>query len=197
MAQVKIKEEKILSDNHYLLKEVQFDIRKKNGEWETQKREVFDHGNAVTALLYNVEEKTVILTQQFRVATFLNGNSSGMLTEAPAGLLEEKEPPEEAILREISEETGYELTEVQKVFEAYSSAGSLTELIYYYVAPYTKAQKVGKGGGLEEEGEELKIMEVPFAEAVEMVEKGQIRDAKTILLIQYALLKNLVQESPF
>lgn len=197
MAQVKIKEEKILSNNHYLLKEVQFDIQKKNGEWETQKREVFDHGNAVTALLYNTEERTIILTRQFRVATFLNGNSSGMLTETPAGLLADNEPPEEAILREIKEETGYELTGIQKVFEAYSSAGSLTELIYYYVAPYTRAQKVGKGGGLEEEGEELKIMEVPFAEAVEMVEKGEIRDAKTILLIQYALLKNLVQESPF
>jgi GDP-mannose pyrophosphatase NudK len=197
MAQVKIKEEKILSDNHYILKEVQFDIQKKNGEWETQKREVFDHGNAVTALLYNTEKQTIILTQQFRVATYLNGNGSGMLTETPAGLLEGKEPPERAIIREIEEETGYEIPEVQKVFEAYSSAGSLTELVYYYVAPYTKAQKISKGGGLEEEGEELKILEIPFAEAVEMVERGQIKDAKTILLIQYALLKNLVQETPF
>lgn len=193
MAQVKIRETKILSDEHYVLKRIDFDIQKKNGEWENQKREVFDHGNAVTALLYNRETKSIILTRQFRIATYVNGNSSGMLVEACAGLLEKAESPEEAILREIKEETGYAITAIQKAFEAYTSAGSLTELLYCYTAPYTAAQKVSEGGGLEEEGEEVKVLEMPFATAVQMMEKGEIKDAKTIMLLQYAVLKGLLQ----
>lgn len=192
MAQVKIKEEKILSDEHYVLKRIEFDIQKKNGEWETQKREVFDHGNAVTVLLYNKETGNILFTRQFRIATYVNGNKDGMLLETPAGLLEENESPEEAMLREIKEETGYEVTAVEKVFEAYTSAGSLTERVYFYIAPYSQEQKVAKGGGLEEEGEELDVIELPLSKAVQMVENGEIMDAKTILLIQYAQLKNLV-----
>lgn len=197
MAQVRISGEKILSNEHYLFKRIDFDIQKNDGRWESQKREVFDHGNAVTVLLYNREEKTIILTRQFRVATYINGNSSGMLLEAPAGLLDGNEPPEEAVIREIREETGYEIPSVQQVYEAYSSAGSVTELIYYYVAPYSNEQKVGKGGGLEEEGEDVQVVEMPFADAVQQLDNGEIRDAKTIVLLQYALLKNLLGEIPF
>lgn len=197
MAQVKINGEKILSNEKYLFKRIDFDIQKKDGRWDSQQREVFDHGNAVTVLLYNSEEKTIILTRQFRVATYINGNSSGELLEAPAGLLDGNEPPEEAVIREIREETGYEIPSVQKVYEAYSSAGSVTELIYYYVAPYSKEQKVAEGGGLEEEGEEVHVVEMPFAEAVQLLDNGEIRDAKTIVLLQYALLKNLLGEIPF
>jgi nudix-type nucleoside diphosphatase (YffH/AdpP family) len=192
MAQVKIKDEKILSDEHFVLKRIDFDIQKKTGKWETQKREVFDHGNAVTVLLYNKETRTVILTEQFRIATYVNGNPDGMLIETPAGLLEKDEAPEKGMLREIEEETGYAVPELQKVYEAYTSAGSLAELVHFYVAPYTKEQKVAKGGGLEEEGEELKVMELPFDEALQMIENGKIRDAKTIMLLQYAQVKNLL-----
>ena len=192
MAQVNIREEKILSDEHYVLKRYEFDIRKKNGEWDTQQREVFDHGNAVTVLLYNKETQTVLLTKQFRIATFVNGNKDGMLIETPAGLLEEKEAPEDAMRREIKEETGYAVTEIRKIYEAYTSAGSLTELVYFYVAPYSKSQKVAKGGGLEEEGEELNVLEMPFSEALKLVESGEIKDAKTILLLQYAQLNHLL-----
>ena len=192
MSQVKIKEEKILSDKHYTLKQIDFDIQKKNGEWENQKREVFDHGDAVTALLYNKENRTVILTKQFRIATYVNGNSNGMLLETCAGLLEDNESPEKAIIREIKEETGYAITDVQKVYEGYTSAGVLTELVHFYIAPYTKEQKVDKGGGLEEEGEEVKVIEMPFDEAVQMMERGELRDVKTILLLQYAQLKQLL-----
>jgi len=192
MAQVKIKDEKILSDEHYVLKRIEFDIQKKNGEWETQKREVFDHGNAVTVLLYNKETGNILFTRQFRIATYVNGNSDGMLLETPAGLLEEDESPEDAMLREIKEETGYAVTAVEKVFEAYTSAGSLTERVYFYTAPYSQEQKVAKGGGLEEEGEELDVIELPLAKAIQMMESGDIVDAKTILLIQYAQLKKLV-----
>jgi GDP-mannose pyrophosphatase NudK len=192
MAQVKIKKEEILSNEHYTLKRYTFDIQKKDGEWETQDREVFDHGNAATVLLYNPEKKTIILTRQFRMATYVNGNSTGMLIETPAGLLEEGEAPEKTMLREIKEETGYEIGDVQKLYEAYSSAGAFTELIHFYVAPYRKEQKVAEGGGLEEEGEEIKVMEVPFEQAFRMIETGEIKDAKTILLLLHAKVKGLM-----
>ncbi len=192
MAQVKIKETKDIKEAHYSLKQINFDIQKKDGSWENQDREVYDHGNAVTALLYNREQRTVILTKQFRIATFLNGNPAGMLLEACAGLLEENENPDAAITREIEEETGYSIPEVQKVYEAYSSAGCLTELLHLYVAEYKKEQRVNKGGGLEEEGEEIRVVELPFDEAFEKLEKGEIKDAKTIMLLQYAKLKQLV-----
>ena len=192
MAQVKITKEEVLSDEHTTLKKYTFDIRKKDGEWETQEREVFDHGNAATVLLYNREEKTIVLTKQFRLATYVNGNPSGMLVETPAGLLEEGEAPEKTMLREIKEETGYEIENVQKVYEAYSSAGAFTELIHFYVAPYKRKQKVEEGGGLEEEGEEIRVMEIPFDKAISMVENGEIKDAKTILLLLHAKLKGLL-----
>lgn len=192
MASVKIKHEEILSDEHTTLKRIDFDLQKKNGEWQEQSREVFDHGNAATVLLYNPDEKTIILTKQFRIATFVNGNPTGMLTETPAGLLEEGEAPEKTMIREIKEETGYEVTDLTKVYEAYSSAGAYTELIHFYVAPYRKEQKLAKGGGLEEEGEEIRVLEVPFNEAIQMLEKGEIKDAKTILLLLYAQLKGLL-----
>ncbi len=192
MAQVKINDSKILSDEHYVLKRIDFELQQKNGEWKNQKREVFDHGNAVTALLYNKEDKTIILTKQFRIATYVNGNESGMLTETCAGLIDKNETPEETIIREIKEETGYELSNVEKVYQAYTSAGSLTELLYFYVAPYTKAQKVSEGGGLKKEGEQVQVMEMPFEEANLMLERGEIQDAKAIILLQYALLKGLI-----
>ena len=192
MSKVKVKNEKVLSDEHYTLKQIDFDIQKKNGDWENQKREVFNHGNAVTALLYNTVTRTIILTKQFRIATYLNGNDSGMLVEACAGLLEKNEHPDDTVKREIKEETGYAVTQVQKVYEAYTSAGTLTELLYLYVAPYSKEQKETRGGGLAEEGEEVEVMEIPFDEALQMMEQGGIKDAKTIILLQYIQLKQLL-----
>jgi nudix-type nucleoside diphosphatase (YffH/AdpP family) len=191
MAQVKLKGEQILSDQRYILKKVSFDIQKKDGSWQNQDREVYDHGNAVTALLYNIEERKVILVRQFRIASFINGNKSGMLSETCAGLLEKDEDPKDAMIREIEEETGYEVRDIQKVYEAYSSAGAFTEMIHYYIAAYNKDQRKGKGGGLENEQEELQVMELSFDEVVAMLQKGEIKDAKTIILLQYALLKGL------
>ena len=192
MAQIKIKKEEVLSDEHYLLKRYTFDIQKKNGDWDTQEREVFDHGNAVTVLLYDNEKRTVLLTKQFRIATYVNGNTSGMLIETPAGLLEGDEDPAKGMIREIEEETGYDIPEVRKIYEAYTSAGVLTELVHFYVAPYKPKQKVSEGGGLEEEGEELKVMEVTFEKALQMIESGEIKDAKTIMLLHYAQAKGLL-----
>lgn len=192
MAQVKIREEKILSDEHYVLKRIDYETQQKNGAWTTQKREVLNHGNAATVLLFNKEAQTILLTKQFRIATYVNGNGNGLLTETPAGLVDENESPHDAIIREIKEETGYAITRVEKIFDAYSSAGILTELISFFVAPYTAQQKVAKGGGLKEEGEDLEVMEVSFSDAIEMVASGEIKDAKTILLILYAQVKQLL-----
>lgn len=192
MANLRItKEEKIGGDKHPLIKYT-FEKRKPNGERETQERQVFRHGNAVTALLYNPEGRTVILVRQFRIASYVNGNPEGTLLETSAGLLEEGEAPEAAVLREIKEETGYAVPAVQKVYEAYSSAGVFDEMIYYYVAPYAPEQKVAKGGGLEEEGEDVKVIEMPFDEAMRRVRSGELKDAKTILLLLHAQVAGLV-----
>lgn len=194
MAGVKIKEEKILSQKKSVLKEIRFERQNKKGEWKEQVREVFDHGNAVSVLLYNKEAGTVVLTKQFRLATYVNGNADGLLIETPAGLLDKGETPEAAVIREVKEETGYAITDVKKVYEFYSSAGAYTELLYLYVAPYTPAQKVAKGGGLENEGEELEVMEMPFTEALNKVESGEIKDAKTIILLLHAKASGLMED---
>lgn len=192
MTQVRINGEEILSKQKTTLTKVDFSIQQKDGKWQNQQREVFDHGNAVTALLYNKEKGTVLLTRQFRLATYLNGNSSGMLLEACAGLLEEGETPEETMIREIEEETGYAVKSVEKLFEAYSSPGVYKELVHYFLAPVTEGQKNSEGGGLAEEGEDVKLVELPFEKAIQMVAKGEIRDAKTIVLLLYAHVNKLL-----
>lgn len=192
MAQVKINSERIVYAKKTVLKQVDFSLQQKNGEWQQQEREVFDHGNAVTALLYNKAKGTVLLTRQFRIATYLNGNSNGMLLEACAGLLEEGETPEETMIREIREETGYEVEKVEKIFEAYSSPGAYKELVHYFVVPVTDKQKTSAGGGLAEEGEDVKLVELPFPKALQMVMDGEIKDGKTIALLLYAQVKNLL-----
>lgn len=191
MPDVRITKEETLSQEEYTLKQYSFERKNKEGEWAPQKRQVFDHGNAATALLYNKEKGTVILTRQFRLPPYLDGQS-GFLTETPAGKLDEGETPEDAVLREIKEETGYAVTGLQKLFDAYSSPAAVAELLHFYAAPYTPEQKTEKGGGKKEEGEELEVLEMPFAEAMARVEKGEIKDIKTIVLLQYARLKNLV-----
>ena len=188
---VKIKTTEILSDNWYVLRKVTFEYQKNDGTWETQSREAYDRGNGATILLYNREKSTVILTRQFRMPTYVNGNPDGMLIEACAGLLD-KDNPEDCIRRETEEETGYKVTDVRKVFEAYMSPGSVTEILYFFVAEYSRDMKVSDGGGLEHDQENIEVLELPFAEALQMVADGQIRDAKTIMLLQYAQIHGLV-----
>ncbi len=182
---------KLLSDNWYFLYKYTFDYKKKDGTYEIQHREVFDRGNGATILLYNKKSKTIILTNQFRMPTFVNGNASGMMIEACAGLLD-KDNPEDCIKRETEEETGYKVTEVRKVMEAYMSPGSLTEIIYFFVAEYTDDMKMGRGGGVEEETEEIEVLELPFKKAIQMIDTGEIKDGKTIMLLQYAQINKLV-----
>ena len=181
----------VLSNNWYVLRKVTYDYQKKDGTWEQHSREAYDRGNGATILLYNKVNKTVILTRQFRMPTYLNGNETGMLIEACAGLLDNNNP-EDCIRRETEEETGYTVSHVRKVFEAYMSPGSVTEILYFFVAEYSKEMKTGAGGGLEEESENIEVLETPFSEALQMIESGQIKDGKTIMLLQYAQIHNLL-----
>jgi nudix-type nucleoside diphosphatase (YffH/AdpP family) len=184
---IKILEEQVLSDNWYLLKKITFDYRRKNGLWERHTREAYDRGNGATILLYDPRRQTVILTRQFRLPTYVNGNPTGMLIEACAGLLDHDQP-EEAIRRETAEETGFRIKDVRKVFEAYMSPGSVTEKLFFYVAEYSQEDRPDGGGGVDEE--EIDVLELPLGEVVRMVAHGEIMDGKTIMLVQYLQLQH-------
>jgi nudix-type nucleoside diphosphatase (YffH/AdpP family) len=182
-----------LSDNFFPLKKVVFEVEKSNGDKEEQTREVYHSRNGVTVLLYNKDKKTVVLTQQFRIASYLNKNASGLLIESCAGL-QDDDTADDAIMREIEEETGYKVDNVKKIFELYSTPGAVTEKLHYFIAEYSEDQKISEGGGLDEEGEEIEVLEMPFKEAYLKIETGEIRDAKTVILLQYAKANNLFPE---
>ncbi|MFB9079552.1 NUDIX domain-containing protein [Flavobacterium procerum] len=189
--EIEITETKLLSDNWYLLNKVTFNYKKENQPVESHIREVYDRGNGAAILLYNSSKKTVTLTRQFRLPTYLNGNKTGMMIEACAGLLD-KENAEQAIVRETEEETGYRLTKVQKVIETYMSPGSVTEILYLFVGEYDESMKVSEGGGLDAEQENIEVLEFTFDQAYNMIESGEITDAKTIMLLQHAKIKGLI-----
>lgn len=188
---VKIVSKEVLSNNWYTLNKLTYEFLKKDGSWQTQQREAYDRGNGATILLYNTLQQTVILTRQFRLPTFINGNQTGMLIEACAGLLD-KDNPEECIKRETEEETGYRISSVKKIFEAYMSPGSVTELIYFFIAEYAANMKVTDGGGIDHEQEEIEVLELPFDKALKLIETGEIRDGKTIMLLQYIRLNSIL-----
>ena len=188
---IKIKSTEILSDNWYTLNKVTYEYKNKHGEWETHSREAYDRGNGATILLYNKNNRTVILTRQFRLPTYVNGNENGMLIETCAGLLD-KDEPEDCIRKETEEETGYKVSNVTKIFESYMSPGSVTEILFFFVAEYTKDMKVSEGGGLEEEQENIEVLELDFDEAFNMIANGEIQDGKTIILLQHAKIHGLV-----
>ncbi|WP_395049885.1 GDP-mannose pyrophosphatase NudK [Flavobacterium sp.] len=186
---IKIQQTDLLSDNWYILNKVTYDYQKEDNPIETHIREVYDRGNGAAILLYNSAKKTVILTRQFRMPTYLNGNASGMMIEVCAGLLD-KDHPEQCIIRETEEETGYRLSTVHKVFETYMSPGAVTEILYLFVGEYDATMKVNEGGGIDTEQENIEVLEYTFDEAFAMIENGEIKDAKTIMLLQYAKINN-------
>jgi len=188
---VRIVDEQLLSDNWYVLKKTTFDYQRNDGSWQRQSRETYDRGNGATILLYNRERKTVVLTRQFRFPAFVNGAPDGMLIETCAGLLDQDDPAT-CIRRETEEETGYRIADVRKVFEAYMSPGSVTERLFFFVGAYQPRDKVSAGGGEQHEGEDIEVLEPTLDEALAMVERGDIRDGKTIMLLQYAKLNRLV-----
>jgi nudix-type nucleoside diphosphatase (YffH/AdpP family) len=183
---VRIHDVRVLSDDWYVLKKTSFEFRRRNGEWQMQHREAYDRGNGAAILLYNLERGTVVLTRQFRFPAFVNGHDD-LLIEVPAGLLDEA-APEERIVAEVEEEAGFRVERVRKVFEAFMSPGSVTERLHFFVAEYDPSARIGDGGGVAEEGEDIEVFEPTFAEAQAMIARGEIVDAKTILLLQYAAL---------
>lgn len=188
---INIIKNEILSDNWYILRKVTYTYSKADGSLHTQSREAYDRGNGAAILLYNKAHRTVILTSQFRLPTYINGNPTGMMVEVCAGLLD-KENPEECIVRETEEETGYTVSSVRKVFEAYMSPGSVTEILYFFIAEYDAGMKTGKGGGAEHEEENIDVLEFGIDDAMQMILDGQIKDAKTIMLLQYVKLNNIL-----
>jgi nudix-type nucleoside diphosphatase (YffH/AdpP family) len=183
---IRVQNVRVLSDNHYTLKTTTFAWRRANGEWQTQHRETYDRGNGATLLPYNLAQRTVVLVRQFRYPAFVNGYDD-LLIEAAAGLLD-NESPEVRIRAEAEEETGYRLGDIKKVFEAFMSPGSVTEKLRFFVAAYEPAMKIGSGGGIADEGEDIEVLELPIDRALAMIDDGRIADAKTIMLLQYVAL---------
>lgn len=183
---VRIKEVTLLSDNWYVLKKATFLFRRNDGTWQEQSRESYDRGNGAVILLYDLARRTVILVRQFRYPAFVNG-ADELLIEAPAGLLDDADPAER-IRAEVEEETGYSVRDVEPIFEAYMSPGSVTEKLYFFIGRYAPGDRTSAGGGHPDEGEDIDVLELGFDEALGMIASGAIRDAKTIMLLQYAAL---------
>jgi len=188
---VRIVESTTLSDDWYTLKKVTFDFLRRDGTWQRQSRETYDRGNGATILLHNRRTRNVVLTRQFRMPVFVNGHD-GMLIEAAAGLLD-MATPEERIRLEAEEETGYRVSNIRKVFEAYMSPGSVTEKLYFYVGEYDASTRVNDGGGIEDEGEDLEVLEMPLGTALQLVRSGEIVDGKTIMLLQHLALSEIAE----
>ena len=192
--QVNVKNVETLSDDWYVLKKTTFEFQRRDGNWQTLSRETYDRGNGATLLLYNDSKRSVVLTRQFRFPTYVNGNPDGWLIETAAGLLD-NESPEARIRKEVEEETGYLINDVEQVFEAYMSPGSVTERLYFFVAKYEDQHRHSLGGGNIAEGEDIEVLELAFDETIEMMANGKICDGKTIMLLQYAAL-NIFNNRP-
>jgi len=179
----------LLSDNWYTLNKVVFDYKMPDGQWVEQARESYDRGNGAAVLLYNKKKQTVILISQFRMPTYLNGNDTGLMIEVTAGLLD-GDDPQTCVIKEAEEESGFRVKKVEKVFEAYMSPGAVTEIIHFYIAEYQESDKVSEGGGLAAEQEDITVLELGFEEALNMIYTGEIKDAKTIMLLQHLNIHN-------
>jgi nudix-type nucleoside diphosphatase (YffH/AdpP family) len=189
---IRIRQEDTLSDNWAILKKTTLDYQREDGGWQTLTRETYDRGNGATILLYNRAKGTVILTRQFRYPAYVNGHH-GVLIETCGGLLDDLDPAT-AIRLETEQETGYRISEPRKVMEAFMSPGSVTERVYFFVAEYDAESRVSAGGGLLNEGEDIDVLELPFDETLRMIERGEIIDGKTIILLQYAGLHGLLKK---
>ncbi|TWS93655.1 NUDIX domain-containing protein [Reyranella sp. CPCC 100927] len=191
---VRIHDVKTLSDDWYVLKKTTFDFQRRDGVWQRQSRETYDRGDGATILLYSRAQRSVILVRQFRFPAYVTGWDD-LLTETPAGLLD-RATPADAIRREVEEETGYRVRNVQPVFRAYMSPGSVTERLYFFVAEYEPQDRVTSGGGDEDEGEDIEVVELPIEDALRRIDTGEICDGKTIMLLQYAALRLFAEDVP-
>jgi nudix-type nucleoside diphosphatase (YffH/AdpP family) len=184
---IRVTNVEVLSSDWYLLRRFTFDFQHADGHWSTQQREAYDRGNGATILLHDVSRATVLLSRQFRLPAYVNGHPDGLLIETAAGLLD-LDDPETAIRREATEELGVTVGELEHVFDAYMSPGSVTEQLHFYAAPYTADARTSEGGGLQDEGEDIEVLELRFSDALAMIADGRIADAKTIMLLQWAAL---------
>ena len=187
MTEIRNLKKTLLSDNWYVLNKYRFDILSQKGDWATVEREVYDRGNGAAILLYDQARQTIILTRQFRLPSYVNGNESGNMIEVCAGLLD-GDNPEDCIRKETEEETGFRIDNVTKVFEAYMSPGAVTEIVHFFTGAYTHEMKVSEGGGLDDENEDIEVLELDFDTAYNMIATGEIKDAKTIMLMQHLKL---------
>ncbi|TNE60896.1 MAG: NUDIX domain-containing protein [Alphaproteobacteria bacterium] len=186
---IEIEETTTLADSWGVLKQSRLRFRRSDGSWQTQVRETYDRGHGAVVLLYNRDKGTVILTRQFRFPAYANGDDC-FLIEACAGKLDGNEP-EAAVRREAEEETGFTVGAVEKLWQCYMSPGSVTEVLHFFVAPYTADMRTSEGGGHASEGEDIEVLELPLTEAMAMVARGDIRDAKTVMLLQHATISGL------
>ncbi|OAT78760.1 GDP-mannose pyrophosphatase [Mangrovibacter phragmitis] len=186
---IRLIREKLLSDDWYILKKYTFALLRRDGKWQEMSREAYDRGNGAVILLYNKAQKTVVLTRQFRLPVYINGHC-GLLIEAAAGLLD-NETPEKRIVEEAQEETGFTVSAPEKIFEAWMSPGSVTEKLFFFIAEYSHQDRLNGGGGLHEEGEDIEVLEWPFAKAMAAIKSGEIQDAKTIMLLQHLALNSV------
>ena len=184
---VVIRDVELTSQGWHVLRRTTFDYRRRDGRWERQQRETYDRGNGAVILPYDIERRTVLLTRQFRFPAYVNDHADGLLIEAAAGLLDADDPVT-AIRRESAEELGVSLSRIEHVFDAYMSPGSVTERLHFFAAAYTPENRTSDGGGVVEEGEDIEVLELDFAEALAMTREGQIIDGKTIMLLQWAAL---------
>lgn len=166
------------------------DYTRADGRVQRLKREIHDHGDGATILLYCRANASVLLVRQFRLPPYLNGDDP-FLIETCAGLLD-ADHPEAAIRREAEEETGYRIGPVTRLWTAYQTPGAVTERLHYFAAEYDATMRLATGGGgLEHEGEEIEVLELPLTEALAMIDDGRIIDAKTVALLHYAAWKGL------
>lgn len=179
---INVIKDKILSENYFVLRNITYDLTQRDGQVVQHKREVYDRGNGATVLLYNSQKQSVVLVRQFRVATWVNGNADGMLIETCAGLLDDDEP-EDCIRKEAIEETGYQVKNVRKVFQLYMSPGGVTEIVHFFIAEYDDSLRENAGGGVEDEA--IDVLDLPFSQALTMIQNGEICDGKTVILLQY------------
>jgi nudix-type nucleoside diphosphatase (YffH/AdpP family) len=185
---VVVRDVELLAAGWHVLRRTTYARRRPDGNWTTEQRETYDRGNGATLLLHDTARRTVLLSRQFRFPVYVNGHPDGMLLETAAGLLDD-ESPEKAVRREVEEELGVSVGEVEHVFDVWMSPGSVTERLHFFAAPYTAADRTGDRGGVAEEGEDIEIVELDFDEALDMIDDGRIADAKTILLLQWAALR--------
>ncbi len=184
----------VLSNHWYTLNKITFDYQMPNGSWVKQTRESYDRGNGAAVLLYNTQRQSVILIKQFRMPSYMNGNDTGMMTEVCAGLLDGDDPVT-CVIKEAEEETGYKIEDVEKVSSAYMSPGAVTEIVHLFIAAYRDDMKVSEGGGLDEEQEDITVHEIKFDEALMMIQSGEIKDAKTIMLLQHLYISGKMNRS--